>query len=141
MCKRRQFWLWELVKASCLPAGLEQCKVAEDPTGKPEIWQRKLVKASKPPRQCEEAALVKSIGVCGSKRSVGQTAHTSVGWQGRSSACVKGRVLFCLLRSIAVLGSPLQTYSLPTKSLLPSTMHQKSQATCKPLVGSCKEEL
>lgn len=49
-----------------------------------------------------------------SKRRVRQTARTSVGWQGRSAGCVKsrGRVLFCLLRSIAVFGSPLQTNSL-----------------------------
>lgn len=135
----QQKWTtWELVKASCLPAGVEQCKVVEDPTGNPDVWQRKLMKASKHPRKCEAAPVVRSIWVSGSKRSVRQTAHNSVGWQSRSCGCVKGRgrVLFCLLRSIAVLGNPLQTYSLPTKSLLPSITHQKPQATCKPLLGS-----
>lgn len=61
------------------------------------------MKASKPPRKCKEAPLVRSICVCSSTsqvtRSVRQSARTSVGWQGRSNGCVKGRarVLFCLV--------------------------------------------
>lgn len=134
----RQKWTsGELVKASFLPAGLEQCKVTEDPTGNPDVWQRKLEEASKPPRKCKEAALARSIWVCGSSRSARQTARASVEWQGRSAGCVKGRGrVLCVLRSIAVFDNCLQTNSLPTKLLLPSIRHQMPQAICKPAVGS-----